>query len=115
MKRYNEILTKLLKFREDRDWKQFHTPKNISMGLAIEASELMEEFLWKTDDEVARKVERDPEAIKDEIADIATYLMLLSNDLNVNIFDAIEDKMEKNGKKYPVEKCFGKATKYNEL
>jgi NTP pyrophosphatase (non-canonical NTP hydrolase) len=115
MKRYNEVLEKLRAFRKSRDWEKFHTPKNLAMGISIEASELLLEFLWKTDQEVKEKVENSPQSVVDEIADIATYLMLLSSDLNINIFDAIEQKMAKNGEKYPIEKCYGKATKYNEL
>lgn len=115
MERYNEVLKKLRAFRKSRDWEKFHTPKNLAMGISIEASELLLEFLWKTDAEVKEKLEAAPQSVIDEIADIATYLMLLSSDLNINIFDAIEQKMAKNAEKYPVEKCYGKATKYNEL
>jgi len=115
MKRYNEILAKLTEFRQERNWEQFHTPKNLSMGIAIEASELMQEFLWKTDEEITKLIAESPDSVADEIADIGAYLFLLSKDLNINVFDAIEQKMAKNAAKYPVNKCFGKATKYNKL
>lgn len=114
MDRYNEIMEKLMQFRHERDWEKFHTPKNLSMGLAIEASELMQEFLWKNDDEVSEKIKNSPESVVDEIADVAVYLMMLSHDIGINLFDAIENKMKKNAAKYPVEKCKGKAAKYTE-
>lgn len=115
MSRYDEVVEKLVAFRHARDWEQFHTPKNLSMGIAIEASELMQEFLWKNDDEVAWHIKDKPEKVNDEIADIASYIFLLSHDLGIDLFAEIERKMAKNGAKYPVEKCFGKATKYTEL
>ncbi len=113
--RFNEVVNKLLAFRHERNWEQFHTPKNLSMGIAIEASELMQEFLWKNDEEVAQRIKEKPENVADEIADIASYVFLLSHDLGFDLFKEIERKIEKNAKKYPAEKCFGIATKYNEL
>lgn len=115
MDRYNEVLNKLLAFRHERNWEQFHTPKNLSMGISIEAAELMQEFLWKNDAEVAQRIKEQPEKVADEIADIASYIMLISHDLGLDLFAEIERKMAKNGAKYPVEKCYGVATKYNEL
>ena len=115
MSRYEEIVEKLKAFRHARNWEQFHTPKNLSMGIAIEASELMQEFLWKNDEEVAQRIKDHKENVADEIADIASYVFLLSDDLRLDLFAEIERKMAKNGAKYPVDKCFGKATKYNEL
>ena len=113
--RYNEIVKKLLEFRHQRNWEQFHTPKNLSMGISIEASELMQEFLWKNDEEVAQRIKDKPENVADEIADIASYVFLLCHDLGFDLFKEIERKIEKNAKKYPPEKCFGIATKYTEL
>lgn len=113
--RYNEVVNKLLAFRHERNWEQFHTPKNLSMGIAIEASELMQEFLWKNDEEVAQRIKDKPENVADEIADIASYVFLLSHDLGFDLFKEIERKIAKNAAKYPAEKCYGKATKYNEL
>ena len=113
--RYGEVVNKLLEFRHQRNWEQYHTPKNLSMGISIEASELMQEFLWKTDEEVAQRIKEKPENVADEIADIASYVFLLSHDLGFDLFKEIERKIEKNAKKYPVEKCYGIATKYTEL
>ena len=110
-----ETIDRIRKFTSDRDWEQFHTPKNLSMGIAIEASELMQEFLWKNDEEVAQRIKDKPENVADEIADIASYVFLLSHDLGFDLFKEIERKIAKNASKYPAEKCYGKATKYNEL
>lgn len=115
MDRYGEILDKLLKFRRERDWEKFHKPKELAVGIAIEAAELMQEFQWKNDAEVTEKIRTEPEKIADEIADVASYLFLLSNDLGLDLFHEIERKIAKNSIKYPVEKCFGKASKYTEL
>ena len=109
------IVEKLKAFRHARNWEQFHTPKNLSMGITIEASELMQEFLWKNDEEVFQRIKEHRENVADEIADIASYVFLLADDLGLDLFAEIERKMAKNAEKYPVEKCFGKATKYNEL
>jgi NTP pyrophosphatase (non-canonical NTP hydrolase) len=115
MKTYKELLNKLRIFRQERNWEKFHKPKDLAMAAAIEAAELMEEFLWQTEDEVKSKVQHDKERFADEIADTFVYLMLLADDLGIDVFDAIESKMQKNAKKYPVEKCKGKATKYTDL
>lgn len=115
MKSYEELLNKLRIFRQERNWEKFHKPKDLAMAAAIEASELMEEFLWKTDDEVLKKVKKDKSRFADEIADTLVYLILLADDLQIDIYEAIENKLHKNAKKYPVEKCKGKSTKYNEL
>ena len=115
MDKFQEIVEKLKAFRHARNWEQFHTPKNLSMGITIEASELMQEFLWKNDEEVFQRIKEHRENVADEIADIASYVFLLADDLGLDLFAEIERKMSKNAEKYPVEKCFGKATKYNEL
>jgi NTP pyrophosphatase (non-canonical NTP hydrolase) len=115
MKTYAELLKKLIIFRQERNWEKFHKPKDLAMAAAIEAAELMEEFLWKTEEEVLAKVKNDRERVADEIADTVVYLMLLADDLGIDMYDAIERKMQKNAEKYPVDKCRGKANKYTEL
>jgi len=109
-------LKALRKFREERDWSQFHTPKNLSMSIAIESAELMEHFQWKTNDEIKSYLSGENlEKVKDEIADIASYLLFLANDLGIDLNRAILDKVRKNEEKYPVEKCKGRHNKYNNL
>jgi NTP pyrophosphatase (non-canonical NTP hydrolase) len=115
MKTYNDLLKKLIIFRQERKWEPFHKPKDLAMAAAIEAAELMQEFLWQSDEEIKSKVKRNKERFADEIADTAVYLMLLSNDLDIDLYQAIENKMSKNAQKYPVDKCKGKATKYTDL
>jgi dCTP diphosphatase len=97
-------------FVEDREWEKFHSPKNLSMGLAIEAAELMEHFLW-VDNEESRRAGNDPAKmgeIADEMADVACYLLALANTLGIDLSEAIFAKLVKNSQKYPVEKYRGK-------
>ena len=94
---------------------QFHDPKNMSISIMIEAAELLEHFQWKTKEEVKKHVEENKEEIRDEIADVALYLFELADNLGVDLLKAMEKKLEKNKKKYPVEKAKGKHTKYNKL
>ena len=106
----------LLKFRSQRDWSKFHTPKNLSMSIAIEAAELMEHFQWKSDKEIKEYISSDKlQEVKEEIADIASYLLLLSKDLGIDLNEAILEKVKKNEIKYPVDKCKGRHNKYNDL
>ena len=100
----------LRKFAEDRDWDQYHSPKNLAMALSVEAAELLEHFLW-IDNEASRRVVDDPvklEQVADEIADIAGALFALCNSLGLDLTTAIERKMAKNERKYPVDKIRGK-------
>ena len=94
---------------------QFHDPKNMSISVIIEASELLEHFQWKTKEEVEKYIKENKEEIQDEIADIALYLFELADNLDINLLKAMKNKLEKNKRKYPVEKAKGKHTKYNKL
>lgn len=115
MARFDSLVEELVKFRKDRDWKKFHKPKDVAIALSIESSELMQEFLWKSDDEVEQFINENKTVVADEIADISAYLFLLAKDLDIDLFEAVKSKIKKNAKKYPVEKCKGIATKYNKL
>ena len=98
------------RFVAERDWEQFHSPKNLVMGLAVESAELMEHFLW-VENQASRQVVHDSTKlgeVADEIADVACYLLALSNSLGIDLSDAIVGKLEKNARKYPVEKCRGR-------
>lgn len=110
-----EILAKIQNFRDQRDWKQFHDPKSMAASISIEAAELLEHFQWKNAEEVQEYVKTHKSEIGDEIADVAMYLFELSDNLGIDLLDAMEKKIEKNAKKYPVEKAKGKHTKYNQL
>jgi NTP pyrophosphatase (non-canonical NTP hydrolase) len=105
----------LLEFRAKRAWEQFHTPKNLAISIVLEAAELLENFQWKTDDEIKALLKgKKFGEISEEIADIVVYLSYLSSDLGIDLEKAIAKKLEKNRKKYPAEKVKGSAKKYNE-
>lgn len=111
----DRVMTALLEFRRKRNWEQFHKPKELATALAIEASELQEAFLWKTDEEVAQLLSSPSrEKVLDEIADVAILLSYLCHDLGIDLNTAVLSKMNKNEAKYPVEKSYGNSKKYNE-
>jgi len=106
---------KLSQFASERDWDQFHNPKNLAIALSVECSELLEEFQWLTEQQ-AQVVMDDPSTsvrIQDEMADVLAYLLLLSKKLNVDLEKALIAKIEKNRNKYPEESFKGSARKYN--
>lgn len=103
----NELKQKVIKFSEDRDWNQFHSPSNLAKSISIEAGELLECFQW--DDNY------DYDEVCDELADIINYCILLSDKLNVDIEEIVERKMLENEKKYPVDKAKGNSKKYTKL
>jgi NTP pyrophosphatase (non-canonical NTP hydrolase) len=109
------LLAQLIEFRREREWEQFHKPKDIAVSLSIEAAELLEWFQWQTDADIEKKLISDKrQQLEDEVADVAVYLSYLCHDLGVDIDDAIANKMIKNRQKYPIEKAKGNADKYTE-
>ena len=110
-----ETIYRIIKFRNDRDWGQFHTIKDLCLGLNIEVSELQELFLWKDDKELKETINNKKESIGDELADIFIFLAYLSNDLNIDLNEVINRKIDENGIKYPIAKSRGSNKKYNEL
>lgn len=104
-----QIIQELIKFRDERDWGQFHNPKDLALAINIESSELLEEFLWKNAEEANK------ENIKEELADVLTYSFLLAEKYGFDVKQIVFDKMKKNDEKYPVEKAKGTALKYNKL
>ena len=115
MNKITEITEKIVRFRDEREWMQFHDPKNMAVSIILEASELLEHFQWKTKEEVQGYVSQNKAEIKDEIADIALYLFELADNLGIDLIGAMEEKLKKNEIKYPVEKAKGRHTKYNKL
>jgi len=109
------ITEKIIKFRAERDWKQFHNHKDVALSLVLEASEVLEHFQWKSLAEVNEHAKTSKDELADELADVAIYLFELADNLEINLSEAIENKMGKNAKKYPVEKSKGRHTKYNKL
>ena len=112
MEKYKQVIDELIKFRDERDWKQFHDSKNLALAISLEAAELNELFLWKKGDDVENiKIDR----LKEELADILSFSFLLADKHNLDVLEIILDKIKVNNEKYPVEKAKGTAKKYNEL
>lgn len=109
MSETQELIQALLKFRNERDWEQFHNPKDLAVALNVEAAELLELFLWKNHDEANK------EKVKEELADIFAYALLLAEKYNLDVKSIVLEKIRKNGEKYPVDKAKGNARKYDEL
>jgi NTP pyrophosphatase (non-canonical NTP hydrolase) len=105
----NEITEALIKFRNERDWEQFHNPKDLALAINIEAAELLELFLWKNAEDA------NPEKVKEELADVFAFAFLLAEKYGFDVKEIILDKIKKNGEKYPVDKAKGTAKKYDEL
>lgn len=112
MEEYKKVIEELIKFRNDRDWEQFHDSKNLALAISIEAAELNELFLWKKDNDTENvKIEK----LKEELADVLSFSFLLAEKHNLNVFDIVLEKIKQNAEKYPVDKAKGTAKKYNEL
>jgi dCTP diphosphatase len=112
-----QLKESLLSFRDARDWKQFHTPKDLALAIGIEAGELGEHFLWKTPEQIEDML-RDPEkadAVKQEFADILIYALHFANVMEIDVATEIQKKLAKNALKYPIDKAKGNAKKYTEL
>jgi NTP pyrophosphatase (non-canonical NTP hydrolase) len=109
---YEDAIAQLIKFRDDRDWTQFHDSKNLALALSIEAAELNELFLWK---EKPESENINPDKLKEELADVLSFAFLLANKHSINPFEIVLDKIKKNNEKYPVDKAKGKSNKYTEL
>ncbi len=105
----DEILNTLINFRNERDWEQFHNPKDLALAINVEAGELLELFLWKNAEEA--KVEK----VKEELADIFAFAFLLADKYGFDVKQIVLDKVKQNGEKYPVDKAKGTAKKYDEL
>jgi len=111
----NDLIKRIIAFRDVRDWKQFHNPKDCAISLSLEASEVLEHFQWKSKEEIEKYVIKHKIEIGEELADVLSWVLLMSHDLKIDILDALEKKIKKNEEKYPVEKAKGKHTKYNKL
>ena len=109
-----ELKLKLREFAQERDWEQFHSPKNLSMALSVEASELVEHFQWMTEDQSSDLTPSRHAAVAFELADIFIFLLRLSDQLNVDLMEITKRKIELNNKRYPIEKVKGSSKKYSE-
>ncbi len=110
-----DLTQEVAAFRDARDWKQFHNPKDCAISLSLEASEVLEHFQWKNAEEIAAHLASHKADIAEELADVLYWILLMSNDMDIDISDAFRKKLVKNGAKYPVEKAKGVHTKYTEL
>lgn len=104
-----EITEALIKFRNERDWEQFHNPKDLALAINVEAGELLELFLWKN------ATDANPEKVQEELADVFAFAFLLAEKYKFDVKEIILEKIKRNGEKYPVDKSKGTAKKYNEL
>ena len=107
-----ETVDQVLRFRDERNWKQFHNPKDLAISISLEAAELLEVFQWSGADlfQTDKK-----EQIKEELADIVNYCVLMADVCDIDLDAASREKLQKNGEKYPVEKAYGLSKKYTEL
>ena len=115
MKNIKNLTKRIIAFREARNWKQFHNPKDVALSLVLEATEVMEHFQWKSKEEMEKYIGTNKSEISEELADVLYWVLLMSHDLEIDVLDALEKKILKNEKKYPVEKVKGRHTKYNKL
>lgn len=109
-----DLTKKIIKFRDQRDWKQFHTPKDLAMDLSVEAAEVLEHFLWKNKEEQDEHIKKHKKEVGEELADTLVNILIMANDFGIDIKKAVEEKLKKNAKKYPVSKAKGKHLKYTE-
>lgn len=105
----------VVKFRDERDWKQFHNPKDLAISLVLESTEFLEHFQWKTEAETIEHLKNRKAEVDEELADVLYWVLLIANDLNINLDEAFVKKMVQNQAKYPITKAKGKHTKYTEL
>lgn len=107
-----DTINEVLKFRDDRDWKQFHNPKDLAISISLEAAELLEVFQWSAEDVVCTdKIDK----IREELADVVNYCILMADACGLNLDEIVREKVKLNNEKYPVEKAFGSKEKYTEL
>ena len=115
MKTTKDLTKRIIAFRDARDWKQFHNPKDVALSLVLEATEVMEHFQWKNAKEMEKYVKENKVAIGEELADVLYWVLLMSHDLDIDILSSLDRKLKINEAKYPVEKAKGKHTKYDRL
>ena len=105
----NKLIESIVQFRDEREWKKFHNPKDLALALSIEASELLEVYLWKNPEQANLM------KVKEELADVFTFALLIAQHYDLNVSEIIQDKIKENSIKYPVEKSRGISKKYDEL
>ena len=109
-----ELQAMIRQFVDDRDWNQFHNPKDLAISLSLEAAEVMEHFQWKSPEEMAEHILKSKSEVGDELADVFYWVLLLANKLDIDLVDSFKKKMDKNHAKYPISKAKGNHKKYTE-
>jgi len=115
MSDFKKLQNEIIKFRDERDWKQFHNPKDMAISLNLEASEFLEHFQWKNPKEIEYMLKNSKEDLAEELADVLHWVLLISADLDIDLDMSLRAKLKKNSLKYPVEKAKGNHKKYTEL
>lgn len=115
MDKIKNLTNRIIAFRDARDWKQFHNPKDLALSLVLEATEVMEHFQWKSKEEMEEYIVNNKSDIGEELADVLYWVLLMSYDLKIDVMKALENKMVKNEEKYPVQKAKGNHTKHTKL
>ncbi len=110
-----DLIEQLREFADERDWDQFHSPKNLAMALSVEVAEILEHFQWLTQEQTMQLKSEEFAKLKEEIGDVLIYLTRLADKLGIDPLEAAKEKIKKNAEKYPVEKSKGKHTKYDKL
>lgn len=110
-----KLQERIVRFRDKRDWKQFHNPKDMAISLSLEAAELLEHFQWRSKREIEKYIKKAKKNIGEELSDVLYWILLLSHDLRIDLVQALDRKMQENEKKYPISKSRGKHKKYKEL
>ena len=111
----DSVIKSIIKFRDDRDWIQYHDPKNLAEAISIEAAELQELFLWLTTEQAKDLTDDKVQRVKEEIADIFIFMTYLCNHFEIDLLEAVENKVQENYVKYPIEKAKGSSKKYTEI
>lgn len=114
-KNLKDLQSEIRKFCDDREWNQFHNPKDLSISLTLEAAELLEHFQWKNEDEVIKHLDKNKPEVASELADVFYWVLLIANKLDINLVEAFDKKMTVNALKYPVAEAKGNHNKYTEL
>lgn len=107
-----KLQNQIIKFRDERNWAQFHNPKDTAISLSLEAAEVLEHFQWKSEEEIEKYIKEHRKQIEEELSDVLYWILLISHDLDIDIVKALTKKMKKNEKKYPVAKAKGRHEKY---
>jgi NTP pyrophosphatase (non-canonical NTP hydrolase) len=115
MTNLNNLTKKVIAFRDSRDWKQFHKPKDLALSLVLESSEVLEHFQWKEGKKLEAYLKKNKKEISHELVDVLYWLLTISYELEINLEEAFKEKMEINNKKYPISKFKGRSEKYNQL